>query len=170
VTSGTDGLHFDPPKPWKFDDGADLGSYNTQAHWAQHGDKLYLVYTRKGAKNDHVFRHRAPLFMAEVDRVLRQGGALIALTVSGSHYVTWITRGIGRLPDVVSRDIVKRLYDRPPDPGLDRCGIGRIVDREHRALQDVGALLGEKAGELRFLARFQDQDAVAVEPVSHGSS
>jgi len=68
VTSGTDGLHFDPPRPWKFDDGADLGSYNTQAHWAQHGEKLYLVYTRKGAKNDHVFRHRAPLFMAEVDR------------------------------------------------------------------------------------------------------
>jgi 2-polyprenyl-3-methyl-5-hydroxy-6-metoxy-1,4-benzoquinol methylase len=54
------------------------------------------------------------LFMAEVDRVLRPGGALIALTISGSHYVTWITRGIGRLPDVVSRDLVKRLYDREP--------------------------------------------------------
>ena len=26
-----------------------------------------MVYTRKGADNDHVFRHRAPLFIAEFD-------------------------------------------------------------------------------------------------------
>jgi len=25
------------------------------------------VYTRRGANNDHVFRHRAPLFIAQVD-------------------------------------------------------------------------------------------------------
>ena len=67
VTSGTDGLHFDTPKPWTFDDGAELGSYNTQQHWATHADALFLVYTRRGADNDHVFRHRAPLFMAQVD-------------------------------------------------------------------------------------------------------
>jgi hypothetical protein len=29
--------------------------------------KLYLVYTRKNGTNDHVFRHRAPLYAAEVD-------------------------------------------------------------------------------------------------------
>ncbi|MPN17599.1 hypothetical protein SDC9_164954 [bioreactor metagenome] len=29
--------------------------------------RLYLVYTRKGANNDHIPRHRAPLFIAEVD-------------------------------------------------------------------------------------------------------
>ena len=28
---------------------------------------MFLVYTRKGANNDHVFRHRAPLFIAQVD-------------------------------------------------------------------------------------------------------
>ncbi|MCA9426382.1 MAG: exo-alpha-sialidase, partial [Candidatus Omnitrophica bacterium] len=28
---------------------------------------LFLVYTRRGAENDHVFRHRAPLFIAQVD-------------------------------------------------------------------------------------------------------
>ncbi len=27
----------------------------------------FLVYTRRGADNDHVFRHRAPLFIAQVD-------------------------------------------------------------------------------------------------------
>ena len=68
VTSSTDGLTYDEPRRWTFDDGSDLGNYNTQQHWATHGDELYLVYTRKGANNDHVFRHRAPLFIARVDR------------------------------------------------------------------------------------------------------
>lgn len=67
VTKGTDGLHFDEPVTWKFDDGEDLGNYNTQQHWVTHSDALFLVYTRRGADNDHVFRHRAPLFMAQVD-------------------------------------------------------------------------------------------------------
>jgi len=34
-------------------------------------------------------------------------------------------------------------------------------------LHDVGALFGKQAGKLRLLARFQDQDAIAAEPVSH---
>jgi hypothetical protein len=68
VAASDDGLHFGPIQPWKFDDGRDLGNYNTQQHWVTHGERLYLVYTRRGAHNDHVFRHRAPLFMAEVDR------------------------------------------------------------------------------------------------------
>lgn len=67
VTRSSDGLHFDEPKRWTFDDGKELGSYNTQAHWVTHSDGLFLVYTRKGANNDHVFRHRAPLFIAQVD-------------------------------------------------------------------------------------------------------
>lgn len=67
VTSGSDGLHFDPILPWEFDDGTELGSYNTQQHWLTHNDGLFLVYTRRGANNDHVFRHRAPLFMAQVN-------------------------------------------------------------------------------------------------------
>lgn len=75
VTTSDDGLNFAPIKPWLWDDGSPLGSYNTQAHWVTHDDALYLVYTRKGANNDHVFRHRAPLFIAQVDtaaqRVLR---------------------------------------------------------------------------------------------------
>lgn len=67
VTRGKDGLHFDEPKPWTFDDGQELGNYNTQQHWITHSDGLFLVYNRRGANNDHVFRHRAPLFMAQVD-------------------------------------------------------------------------------------------------------
>lgn len=68
VCTSEDGLHFSAIQPWKFDDGSELGNYNTQHHWVTHKDRLYLVYTRKGAHNDHVFRHRAPLFMAEVDQ------------------------------------------------------------------------------------------------------
>jgi hypothetical protein len=67
VTSGPDGLHFDPPQPWRFDDGSEIGNYNTQQHWVTHSDGLFLVYTRRGLNNDHVFRHRAPLMMAQVD-------------------------------------------------------------------------------------------------------
>ncbi|MBN2310736.1 MAG: exo-alpha-sialidase [Candidatus Hydrogenedentes bacterium] len=67
VAVGSDGLHYAPIRPWTFDDGAELGSYNTQQHWLAHSDGLFLVYTRRGADNDHVARHRAPLFMAQVD-------------------------------------------------------------------------------------------------------
>lgn len=67
VTMGPDGLHFAEPVPWCFDDGEELGNYNTQQHWVTHSDGLFLVYTRRGANNDHVFRHRAPLFIARVD-------------------------------------------------------------------------------------------------------
>jgi len=67
VSTSADGLHFDAPRQWLWDDGSELGNYNTQQHWVTHQSALYLVYTRRGANNDHVFRHRAPLFMAQVD-------------------------------------------------------------------------------------------------------
>jgi hypothetical protein len=67
VSVSDDGLNYAQPRRWLFDDGNDLGNYNTQQHWVAHRDGLYLVYTRRGAGNDHVFRHRAPLFIARVD-------------------------------------------------------------------------------------------------------
>lgn len=67
VAVSDDGLNYSPAKKWTFDDGEELGNYNTQQHWVSHSDALFLVYTRKGANNDHVFRHRAPLFIARVD-------------------------------------------------------------------------------------------------------
>ncbi len=75
VATSDDGLHYDEPQVWRFDDGEELGNYNTQQHWVTHSDGLFLVYTRKGADNDHIFRHRAPLFIGQVDpetlRVIR---------------------------------------------------------------------------------------------------
>ena len=67
VTTSDDGLHFEPVQKWTFDDEQDLGSYNTQAHWVTHSGGLFLTYTRRGAKNDHVTRNRAPIFIAQVD-------------------------------------------------------------------------------------------------------
>ncbi len=78
VAASDDGLTFpDGITEWRFDDGKPLGSYNTQQYWVAHPqDKgLFLAYTRRGANNDHIFRHRAPLFIAQVDsetlRVIR---------------------------------------------------------------------------------------------------
>ncbi len=104
VSVSDDGLHYEPVERWMFDDGADLGNYNTQQHWVTHRDGLYLVYTRKGAHNDHVFRHRAPLFIAQVDtgtlRVIRateeilvpERGARLGNfgVVDVSPYETWV--------------------------------------------------------------------------------
>lgn len=67
VTRSQDGLHYQPTAEWKFDDGTPLLSANAQQHWITHGEKLYLTYSRQGANNDHVFRSRAPVFIAEVD-------------------------------------------------------------------------------------------------------
>lgn len=67
VAKSKDGVHFTDHSPWTFDDGQPLGSYNTQQHWVTIGGKLYLVYTRRDAENDHIMRHRAPSFIAQVD-------------------------------------------------------------------------------------------------------
>ena len=67
LATSEDGLSFTRPKRWQFDDGKELGSYNTQQHLVTHSDGLFLTYTRRGANNDHIFRHRAPIFMAQVD-------------------------------------------------------------------------------------------------------
>ena len=67
VTSSADGLYFATIQEWAFDDGKSLESYNTQQHWVTINDGLFLIYTRRGAENDHIMRHRAPLFIAQVD-------------------------------------------------------------------------------------------------------
>ncbi|GEP44531.1 exo-alpha-sialidase [Brevifollis gellanilyticus] len=67
ITRSDDGLNYQPTVEWKFDDGKPLLSANAQQHWITHAEGLYLIYSRKGANNDHVFRNRAPIFIAQVD-------------------------------------------------------------------------------------------------------
>ena len=69
VSKSLDGLHYTDLQLWKWSDGSLVDSYNTQQHWMVLGEELYLVYTRRGANNDHVFRHRAPLFASRVENM-----------------------------------------------------------------------------------------------------
>jgi len=62
-----DGLRFEPQQAWRWDDGTDLSTGDTQQHWVTHSDALYLAFTYKRPDNNHVFRNRAPLFLAQVD-------------------------------------------------------------------------------------------------------
>ena len=109
VSSAGPDLKFAPKRPWTFDDGEEVGSHNTQAHWVTHTDALFLVYTRKDESNDHIIRNRAPLFMSQVDTeklhlirsteqiVVPERGAMLGnfgvVTVSPDE--TWITVGEG---------------------------------------------------------------------------
>ena len=88
VATSQDGLHYSEPKEWRFDDGELLGSYNTQQHWVTHSDGLFLVYTRRGAGNENVFRNRAPLFIGQVNpRTLR--------VIRSTERVVVPSRGVG---------------------------------------------------------------------------
>lgn len=62
-----DGFTFGKPQEWRWDDGTVLENYNTMQRFLVHPEGLYLAYTRRGAHNDHVFRHRAPMFFARFD-------------------------------------------------------------------------------------------------------
>ena len=62
-----DGLSFSAPKPWTWTDGTPIGNRNTQQHWIGCTEGLFLAYTREDPMNAHVFRNRAPIFMARFD-------------------------------------------------------------------------------------------------------
>ncbi|MBE7053363.1 MAG: exo-alpha-sialidase [Ruminococcaceae bacterium] len=79
VAKSEDGLNYTDLQLWKWEDGSILENYNTQQHFMEVNDNLYLVYTRRGLDNDHVFRHRAPLVAARVEnmRVVKDSEFLI---------------------------------------------------------------------------------------------
>ena len=73
--------------------------------------RLFLVYTRRGADNDHIMRHRAPLFIGQVNpktlRVMRSTERVLipeneaTLGNSGICWISenesWVTCGEGLL-------------------------------------------------------------------------
>ncbi len=98
VTVSDDAMHWEKIRPWLFDDGTELGSYNTQQHWVTHRDGLFLVYTRKDPSNRHIPRSRAPLFMARVDpgkRIVLKSTETILIpergVMMGNFGASWIT-------------------------------------------------------------------------------
>lgn len=102
VAKGKDGLHFEPIREWTFDDGKALGSYNTQQHWVTVGGGLFLIYTRKGANNDHVMRHRAPLFIGQVDPKKLQVIRATERILIAENHATLGNSGICRINDTES--------------------------------------------------------------------
>jgi len=81
VAASDDGIHYGKLMPWRFDDGADLGNFNTQQHWLVHGETLFLLYNRRSELNHGVFRSRAPLYIGQVDPgrlcVIRQAERIV---------------------------------------------------------------------------------------------
>ena len=102
MTRSKDGLTFEPVQEWKFDDGTLLGSYNTQQHWVTTSHGLFLVYTRRGAANDHIFRHRAPLFIAQVDPVTLHVMRKTERVLLPENHATLGNSGICRVNDTES--------------------------------------------------------------------
>lgn len=131
VASSDDGLHFGPLQKWCWDDGSELGTYNTQTHWVTHSDGLFLVYTRRGARNDHVFRHRAPLFIAEVDpgtlRIKRATERLL-LPDHGARYGNFGVSDVNEHETwVVDTEWMQRPPEEPIIPVNNRWGAaGRV--------------------------------------------
>lgn len=67
VATSTDGVNWHEPTPWRWDSGEAIDMDQTMTKFIRHADGLFLVYTRITQDNHNVFRHRAPLFMAEID-------------------------------------------------------------------------------------------------------
>ncbi|MBS1370944.1 MAG: exo-alpha-sialidase [Lentisphaeria bacterium] len=127
VAASEDGLHYRGAVEWKFDDGEPLGNYNTQQHWISGGGRLCLVYTRRAGNNGHVFRHRAPLFIAEVDperlRVIRSTER-IAVPERGARLGNF---GCTRISDRESWIVVSEWMQSPGEPGPEN--LRRCLDR-----------------------------------------
>ncbi len=88
VCKSTDGTNYSEPIPWTWEDGEELTCYNTQTHWLENESGLYLVYTRKNGKNDHVMRNRAPLYVARVNTetmALVREGEFVAVPERGAR-------------------------------------------------------------------------------------
>lgn len=115
VKTSDDGLNFGELKKWTWDDGTELGTYNTQTHWVTHSDALYLTYTRRGANNDHVFRNRAPLFIGEVDPVklhVKRATEQILIPEKGARYGNF---GVCSVSEKETWVVETEWMQRPPE-------------------------------------------------------
>ena len=65
--SSDGGLTFSGLREWSWTGGTSIGNRNTQQHWVSANGGIYLAYTREDRTNSHVFRNRAPIFMARFD-------------------------------------------------------------------------------------------------------
>ena len=59
------GINWNKPQPWKWQDGSSIITDSTQQHWIKLGKKVFLVYTRFDGSNNKITRYRAPMYIAE---------------------------------------------------------------------------------------------------------
>jgi len=67
LVSSDNGISWEPPVPWKWDNDEIIPMSQTMTKLLSHSDGLVLVYTRICDDNSNVFRNRAPLFIADFD-------------------------------------------------------------------------------------------------------
>ncbi len=67
VTTSTDGLTWAPPIPWRWTQGGAIAMDQTMTKFVNGPRGLFLVYTRITEDNTRVFRHRAPVYIAQVN-------------------------------------------------------------------------------------------------------
>lgn len=67
VTTSKDGLTWEKTHPWRWDNGDPIPMDQTMTKFVSRAEGLFLVYTRITKNNTAVFRHRAPVFIAEID-------------------------------------------------------------------------------------------------------
>ncbi|MBO4219917.1 MAG: exo-alpha-sialidase [Clostridia bacterium] len=110
------GMEFSEPEEWHFEDGEILGSRNTQQAWLTRPDGLFLVYTRETPHNRHIFRNRAPLFIARFDeernRVIRDSEE-IAVPEMGARLGNFTVTGMK--PDEAWICVCEWMQTTPPD-------------------------------------------------------
>jgi SAM-dependent methyltransferase len=82
-------------------------------------------------------------FLAEVRRLLRPGGAFVAVTVNAAHYVTWIKRFFSLLPHRVTQELVQRLYGRPQHDTFPTRYRLNTPNQMHRAARRAGLRVAE---------------------------
>lgn len=67
LTTSQDGLHWQKPSPWIWDDGTSIAMNQTMSKFIRNDHGLFFVYTRITGDNENVVRHRAPLFIGQID-------------------------------------------------------------------------------------------------------
>jgi SAM-dependent methyltransferase len=97
-------------------------------------------------------------FLAEVRRLLRPGGAFVALTINARHYVTWLTRCVQLLPHAVTQRVVRTLYGREPHDTFPTYYRLNAPGQLRRAARGAGLEVGE-------VVRFANADYFRFSPL-----